>query len=206
MISRIPNVSRLFFGLTVLFLTLWANLAHGDNTVIGGAATSDKEVRYTCKNHTIDIHRLKYANATQVSEFNADWLGTSVPWSSSYTTKGLGEPATWGGWLESTRPVTRTCELWSGPYVVKFGAWTWAQGEGHWPTVTIIHDGKTVIPTTVLGRCDKSRYGETGICKRFAVRVFVFEAVDGFRDGKPIGINKANVTLYRIRKDIDIAK
>ncbi len=204
--KRAPGFAPWIFRLAVpIMLTLSVSPAHGADTLQGRSFTNNKEVRYTCRNHAIDIHRLKYANATDVSEYNADWLGTRVPWRRSYTPGELGAPPVWGGWLQRTRPVIRTCALRSGLYVVKFGAWSWDYGE-HWPTVTVMHDGKTVLPTTVLGMCRKDQFDETGICRRFAVRVFMFESIDSFHHGKPIGVSKPQITLYRIRKEFHEAK
>jgi len=201
-------MSRFFFWLTLVSIslsTMAGSFVHADDDQLK-QPNEGAEVRYTCRNQTIDIHLLKYTDPTEVTAYNADWLGTKIPWEHAYKVKKVGD----GAILEKATPVTRNCDLWSGTYIVTFGAWWWdSHGDSEvWPTFTITHDGKEVIPTTVLGMCEKGRSELTrnGDCTGWAVRVFLFEAVDSFRNGKPIGINKPNVTLYRVVKDTFIAK
>jgi hypothetical protein len=67
----------------------------------------------------------------------------------------------------------------------------------------VVRDGKTVLPTTVLGVCEtknpiKKALGDCN--KDWAVRIYIGESIDSLVDGKPVGIH-AGVNVYRITQD-----
>jgi hypothetical protein len=82
------------------------------------------------------------------------------------------------------KPVKYECKLQSGKYVVTFGAyWVNANvlggdGADTWPTVKITQGKKTILPKTVLGKCDTGRSTTEGCRNNWAIRVFLFHSGD----------------------------
>jgi hypothetical protein len=156
-----------------------------------------EEVFYTCNADigAIEIHLSKFDSILDGDR--TMWQEKQVPWEKTQKIETIKGTRSTERYLRKKRkPVKYECVLKSGNYVVSFGShWINANVEGSngmdiWPTVKIIRGKETILPTTILGSCDKGR-SELGSCeKEWAIRIFLFHSED-----------KPCVTVDRFTKD-----
>jgi hypothetical protein len=140
------------------------------------------EVRYTCNTNigAIEIHLSEFDKCLE--GYRALWAGMVVPWEQDQKIETV-QDAYFGErhFRIPGEPVRYECDLKSGKYVVTFGAhWVNSNLAGQdtdiWPKVEITRGTETILPTTVLGKC-QTRRAMVGNCRDvWAIRVFLIHS------------------------------